>query len=519
MTGISLLSGDSAVQLWLKGSKKWNSFIKRNPNLTIDFSSYDFRQLVLRDISFENFKFHCKKVDFTNAEFGSANVKFKGASFKCNEIKFINTKFFGRELDFSNAEFKAETINFQKTYIYQANIKFVNCKFNSNKVIFNHSDFGRGHLTFENSEFSNGELKFDNCIKSAGEINFKRVQFRNILIDFSNSKLESIDKNTSLSFKESTLDESSVIFKGTNLSRRNLSFERAKMSCGNLVLVSANISNSKINLDRIRVENGNINLTNSDLNNSYISSQSGFFGGSFNLSKLKNSFFIRDIDLRFSNFSGGVDFSENKFNFLPNLCHTKLNNHFSLDEFEYSIPKTEKKHLFGLITTHEISDKALIPKIRRFKELAEQNKDHDRAIEFHAIELSSRRWKKNRVLKSLPDLAYSLMSDYGRSIARPVILFILASLSLASLFTVSAYSSVKDRSLDVITTFGCSIELVMSNSLPFLNVAKDLRTHAIEQLFKDSLPYYYGVSMIIYSTLSMTLLFLIGLAIRNRFKL
>ncbi|MGI2123371.1 pentapeptide repeat-containing protein [Shewanella baltica] len=516
------INGIGAANLWLKGALEWNKFITKNPNIEINFDGYDFKVHRMKTISFNGYIFPNSRVSFANTDFGDANVSFREIHFECNEISFLNAKFLG-EVDFSRSIFNTDILTFQGATFDKKNIKFIECTFTGNIVNFYRCNFGFGMLSFKNSCFKQHTLKFSNCIKAAGSIEFQDVKFCVEYIDFSSSNFSIPDEanKSSLNFTDSTFDVLEILFNHAKLERRNAIFKRVKLKKGDLVLSNCNFSNSDINLSNIRISDGDLNLSNSDLNNSRLIAKRSTFSGNVNLSKIKNCHKITEFDLSFSSFGGSIDLTNNEFNIVPDLCYTKLTNQLPLDSFKFGI-KYHNLKAIKLIPYKKISNPDDIRKIRRLKELAEQNKDFEAALQLHANELMSKRWTEFNFLKSILDMLYSIVSNYGRSIIRPTIALLLSSATLSLFFFTSAILSNIANSYEdynFLKGYGCSIELVLASSLPFLSPSRDLRTHAIEQLFGGNLPQYYGLSIIIYALFSSICIFLIGLALRNRFRL
>ncbi|WP_139367876.1 hypothetical protein [Enterovibrio nigricans] len=66
-----------------------------------------------------------------------------------------------------------------------------------------------------------------------------------------------------------------------------------------------------------------------------------------------------------------------------------------------------------------------LPRLTRFKELAEENKEHDAALRFHADEVRIKRqqWDVSSWL-------FDGLSDYGHSISRPTLLLLATVMGL-----------------------------------------------------------------------------------------
>lgn len=67
--------------------------------------------------------------------------------------------------------------------------------------------------------------------------------------------------------------------------------------------------------------------------------------------------------------------------------------------------------------------------------------------------------------------------------------------------------------------WGQSLLLSVSNSLPFLPQSRDLRTDALKALYPGDPGFWIDALMIGQGVFSFVFLFLIGLGLRNRFRL
>ena len=115
------------------------------------------------------------------------------------------------------------------------------------------------------------------------------------------------------------------------------------------------------------------------------------------------------------------------------------------------------------------------------------------------------------------DMAFSAFSNYGQSILRP-------SFWLGVIFALSMYAY-KAKQLPKLATDGWAdwaqaALLSASNSLPFLPQSRELRKGALQALYDTTDPSsFIDALMITQGVLSFIFLFLIGLGLRNRFRL
>jgi len=120
---------------------------------------------------------------------------------------------------------------------------------------------------------------------------------------------------------------------------------------------------------------------------------------------------------------------DGNFNCIPDLRGTKLNHHTELSDLKCNL-RREKAIPFTPIL--KVVDKLDAEKLCRLKELAEQNKNHDKALMLHANEMRAKRWTKLNTAQSILDLLYSTTSNYGQSIMRPLLWLSLSFMLFSS---------------------------------------------------------------------------------------
>ncbi|WP_417795886.1 hypothetical protein [Terasakiella pusilla] len=197
---------------------------------------------------------------------------------------------------------------------------------------------------------------------------------------------------------------------------------------------------------------------------------------------------------------------------VPDWRLTKLNAHFSLDGIKVIAPTTYDE-ANGPEDFSDLSDR-----YRRLKELAITAKDHDRELEFFAEEMRAKRLGEEKWYLRFPNLLYGAVSAYGRSIARPIAALV------AIWFTVGYIVMMKWRILkgqyvdwDVAWQ---SFKLSGSLLTPFLGLSRTVYNDMMKKLFdKEPLGFFVDTVFLLEGALGVILIFLIGLALRNRFRL
>lgn len=149
-------------------------------------------------------------------------------------------------------------------------------------------------------------------------------------------------------------------------------------------------------------------------------------------------------------------------------------------------------------------------KYRRLKELAVNARDHDREQFFFACELKAKRGFETLGWALVPNYLYEWLSDFGRSLGRPV--FFLA-------FTWFLFGLVYGAGLGK-TGMGISgLIYSAAHLVPFLPGSRE-RIKTLEKLlFDNPTPDIVFALTTIEGVLGVILIFLIGLALRNRFRI
>jgi hypothetical protein len=157
-------------------------------------------------------------------------------------------------------------------------------------------------------------------------------------------------------------------------------------------------------------------------------------------------------------------------------------------------------------------------RFRRLKELAADWRDHERELEFFANELRAKRFHETKGFGGIAlNWAYDRLSNFGRSIWRPIIgLAVLTC--LAWLLIMLTYSTICAATWGQV---GAGLVLSLTDWALLLGADKwDTRIHAFETLCPNCM-FGPGAALLAYvqSAASLILLFLLGLGLRNRFRI
>lgn len=387
-----------------------------------------------------------------------ASISFEQADFSTianNEIDFKHFTFPSGELSFIDAIFSDKIVNFSFSKI--------NCK----KILLSRNDF-RGQLLFVSCIFDSTDIDLSYSKISSG-------------IAFFDSKL----KNSNLNFRGSEFYSSNVFFWGIDLSTCFIEFRDA-------IIYKSNFD---FQFSILR----SITFDHSTLSESDINFKAAHFKEHFEFSNLKIIKPLKRISFRHARFDKGIDLSsDTPLGIIPDLIGSKIDGHFTFKPNILSLKRTRDK-LFLKSINIEDGDK-----LCRLREISESNKNHQLSLKLFQMEMQAKRWHTNNFGADLLDATYDLMCNYGQSIIKPLICLLL----VISMFVIYLTQGHPDNIQEAIL-------LSLSKAIPFISGAKDAED-SVKHLFLDK---NTSVFSIIYSIICFSLLFLVGLGIRNRFRL
>lgn len=490
-----VLHGQAAIDLWLKGRKAWNKWVEENPIADVLFYRADFSGF--ERVSFAKYKFPKGDVDFFGANFGESKVKFSGTNFGDGYVDFSNAKFLGSSTDFSFVKFGEGKVDFSKT------------KFGDGRVSFKLADFGQGDVYFDDAKFGKSFVSFSSAKFGPGTVSFFAAEFSSRAADFNRAR-----------FSEGTVDFSCIKFINCNAY-----FDDVDFGTGDVIFNCALFGRKSVFFEHSKIN------------------------GAFDFSYIQNARKIRSISFRFVSFGGAINLDGNHFNCVPDFTNTKLSHQLSLSHFSVT-PKVEssfkllqkfcllqQKALWGSklkfssakkaiyqakslswLNKNSASDQDDIERLRRLKELADTNKHHQLALDLHIEEMKCSRWIETTWQKLPAEFLFQKCSDYGRSIFRPLLSLFILWLSFAPIY--ASASSKKDAWSDALLfSFSQMFSLIPSS--------KDARTESSKELYGtvvdgkvivDIPNYVFGLAGL-QSIASIALVFLVGLALRNRFRI
>jgi len=230
-------------------------------------------------------------------------------------------------------------------------------------------------------------------------------------------------------------------------------------------------------------------------------------------------FAIHDVDFRYL-----PDFSEAHFEEAP------LFDHIDLKPEQLKADTTEGE---GSIESPA--------RWRALKRLAIQGHDHERELEFLKGEILARRGTEDTVtqLRYWAGWIYQILSDFGRSIKRPVV-WLAVSLVAFSAFYAWRSDAVEVANLLSRSTVACTIgagdarmaavALSVHNAVPFAGVGLSVQTEEIYACLYGlrgggsagtvpAVPSEVAVVGVVEFFVTAMLIFLVGLGVRNRFRI
>ena len=403
-----------------------------------------------------------RKARFTNQHCIEKGISFDGYHFP-NGVSFEATTF-GGHVSFARADFGKGGVIFDFA-LFANGVNFSEAVFHEGNVSFLEAQFGGEHVIFNSVEFINST------------VNFTLVNFQSGIV----------------SFEETNFGKGNVYFRNSNFGNCNISFKEAIFE-GNLFLDVANFGKGKLNLSGITAKAVDIEYDWTEENTE------------------PPTLHLSEFSLRKATLDGPLILNNLEFNCVPDLLSTRLSHHIEMSGLKVNSER-ERADFRGLWSLRS-NDTRAQAKLRRLKELCEQCKHTQEALDFNALENQATRWIHDKsFFRNVLDMCYSAISNYGRSYFRPLLYLFMSWYVFACIFV---YYAVRWS----ITTevFYHMLQLSIINSLPFISIGRELRDeifseHSLSLI--DGLSFFMGLQSII----SVILLFLTGLGLRNQFRL
>ena len=247
-----------------------------------------------------------------------------------------------------------------------------------------------------------------------------------------------------------------------------------------------------------------------------------FFGATFQMDAcFAGASFLRTANFSESKFKKVADFSSSEFTgpvilaksqFCagpPDFRNTLFKTHVTLHDMQVGTPSEH---------AGEHADR-----YRRLKELAATARDHDRAQAFFANEMRAKRGYETRGLARLPNWIYQVLSHYGKSLLRPALALLATWLVAAAVYFLLAcgWCAVsRDSWRAAWETLAAALYYSALMLVPALPMSRPRLSALEDTLFgSDSLHLAVWIVSTLESVAGIVLLFLFGLALRNRFRI
>ena len=216
-----------------------------------------------------------------------------------------------------------------------------------------------------------------------------------------------------------------------------------------------------------------------------------------------------------SNFDHSIKLSsDERFGCILDFVATRLAHPLPLHGIECTFRRVKDTIFWNLIEITKAVDPDDGQRLRRLKEIAETNKDQGRALEYKILEMQAARFYTTPTTHLPLEFIYWMLGDYGRSLIRPFWWLVLSWFVLASM-----YVSLGTRTYQSQLTDLAGLTLSARQILPFLPSGSDAMTSAKEILYGDHFPDHFFLIAFAQTIFSGILIFLIGLALRNRFRI
>ena len=402
---------------------------------------------------------------------------------------------FENDVDFSKFHFPGE-VSFRYAN-FQENVHFHSAKFH-HESYFNEVTFS-GYCSFRNSTFT----------KKAGflEVEFKDfADFRNVM--FKNEANFASTKFSHWSWFGSADFKGIASFIGADFFDR-ANFEKAKFK-------------SEAYFAEVTFFRGAI-FNNVEFEGVALFLQCSFKSAAF----FKESSFKELATFRAISGKGVFSLYNVKFSSLPDFAEAHFEEAPQFDSVDLEPVR------FPRLQAHE-TDTNYPTRWRALRRLAIQAHDHERELQFFKGEIIARRGTEDKWTHARFWLGwlYQLLSDFGHSIGLPLLLLVISLLLFSAIY---AYQSPTDWNQPSIKPFSCidgsgdsrkaALGVSVINAFPFAAIgSSDLLNQFYTCLYyipesAPVIPYVVTFASVIQFFVSVVLLFLFLLAVRNHFRI
>ncbi len=160
------------------------------------------------NVSFSDAKFGDGDVIFFGTDFGDGGVDFRVATFGNGDVNFEGTKFGNGDVNFEGTKFGKGNVNFKGATFGEGNVYFRGATFGDGRIDFNSATFGNRVVSFYNATFGNGDVSFWGTKFGDGGVSFYKVAFGDGDVNFMRATFGESD----VSFLEVAFGDGDVTF-------------------------------------------------------------------------------------------------------------------------------------------------------------------------------------------------------------------------------------------------------------------------------------------------------------------
>ena len=308
--------------------------------------------------------------------------------------------------------------------------------------------------------------------------------------------------NRGVRFEDATFEGGDVVFSGETICKGDFKFKNVTVIKGDLRFQSVGFADN-VSFENVNVQDGNIIFENVTVEAKNFEFTGVTCSGDISLTRSK---LTCSNKITFNGLKAGraVILDNTEFSTVPDLRNASIDRDVSM--IEMTIDHPTSSHLRNSHMGNEYSDM-----YRKLKSLAIQANDHQQELEFFAMEERAKRGWQYGWFRYLPTCLYDGLSNFGRSIARP-------SAWLGGILIVSA---ILFRILGI--PFPEASLLSAIHAFPFIPWSRATREKLICSPHggdcQESLNIWIETVAYAESFFALPFIFLIGLALRNRFRL
>lgn len=470
-----------------------------------------------------------KHIEFQNSEFNDGitaiNRHQEGPTVKLDKCRIVGTTTFESsyiwDLQLFRCNFESHPrkapaeyrdLSFRSAKFHYSDHFFTYCYFNNYNIHFENSTL-RGIYHFENASFKNSKLLMKNCNGSA-------------IFDFEKSTIEEfqIEIRACTNLQKLQIGLSRLIGKKLVIRISHcvidhlmLSLGQCKFEIAQIIIDTSKISKIDADFKYFSTSEGYVSFTNTEFLSGNINFQNAVFGNQrsafdkstftentktdFSYSHFKGPVtFIgakissnSPVPFRGASFAGGLDLNQIETNTHFDLDQTDIKQHFRLNGDEFPLPVYFLKKTPREIGLH----------FKRLKEIAAANKDHNLEIEFFAKELVAQGSKIGAL--------YGFFSNYGRSTVIPFAWLFCTILWCSNLYFFHATSTN--------ASWWNALNFSIAHAVAFSGTSKAIAESSSKALYYSNPPDFVQITSACESVLCTIFIFLLILAVRNRFRI